>query len=319
MKNQILESIKEVVQLSKFVKIKKENIEAFCEKFQPQDVQYWMKASPFDLSDFTDREKLNFLFVFNSLNFCYWGKPKWTIEYQGELYDGAWGLIGCLRKAIDRGIPILQAKYLSKIKKEDLEKILKGNTIIPLFEERLKILRENGKILEQKYKGEFANVIKKAKKDALKLLQILVSDFPSFNDFAAYKGKRVFFHKRAQLLISNVYRVFRGKSYGNLNNIDHLTAFADYKIPQVLRKLGILEYTSELTSKIDNKIPIPAGSEQEIEIRASTIWTIEMIKEKLKPKIQTIKSFDIDSYLWLLGQNKSSDDKPYHLTQTIFY
>ena len=151
------------------------------------------------------------------------------------------------------------------------------------------------------------------------MLQILVSDFLSFNDFAVYKGKRVFFHKRAQLLISNVYRVFRGKSYGNLNNIDHLTAFADYKIPQVLRKLGILEYTSELTSKIDNRIPISAGLEQEIEIRANTIWAIEMIKEKLKPKIPSIKSFDIDSYLWLLSQDNSPDDKPYHLTRTIFY
>ena len=319
MKNQILESIKPVVFSSKFVKIKKENIKKFCCNFKLQDIQYWMEASPFDLSDLKDKEKLNFLFIFNSLNFCYWGDPKWTIGYKGQKYDGAWAMIACLLRAIEEKIPILKAEFLIGLTEEKLKEILKGNVLIPLFEERLKILRENGKILKQKYQGEFANVIKKAKKDALKLLQVLVSDFPSFNDFAIYKGRKVFFYKRAQLLIADVYRLFKGKDYGSLKNIEELTAFADYKIPQILRKLGILKYSPKLALKIDNKIPIPSGSEEEIEIRANTIWAIEMIKEKLKTKIPDIKSFDIDSYLWILGQNKSPDDKPYHLTQTIFY
>ena len=188
-----------------------------------------------------------------------------------------------------------------------------------MFEERLKILKENGAILEQKYKGEFANMIEKVNKDALKkLLNLITFEIPSFNDFAIYKGREIFFHKRAQLLISDIYRTFGGKKYGNLRNIEQLTAFADYKIPQVLRKLGILEYSSHLASKIDKKIHILFGSEEEIEIRANTIWAIEIIKEKLKPKIPSIKSFDIDSYLWFLGQNKSFDDRPYHFLYLFF-
>ena len=319
MKNKILESIKPVIRSSRFVKIKKENIKTFCNNFNSHNLQYWMEASPFDLSDLSEREKLNFIFVFNSLNFCYWGEPKWTIEYEGKKIDGAWAMIASLKRALKEDFPILKADFLAKIKKEELKRIFRGNVEIPLFEKRLKILRENGKTLEQKYKGELVNVLEKAKKNTLKLLQILVSDFPSFNDFAIYKGKKVLFHKRAQLLISDIYRTFKGKSYGNLSDIDQLTAFADYKIPQVLRKLEILEYAFDLASKIDNKIPIPAGSEEEIEIRANTIWAIEIIKEKLKPKIPNIKSFEIDSYLWLLGQNKTPNDKPYHLTRTIFY
>lgn len=319
MKNKILESIKPVIRLSKFVKTKKENIEAFCNNFKPQDIQYGMETYPFDLSDLSEKEKLNFIFIFNSINFCYWGKPKWTVKYNGKQYDGAWAMIACLRKAIENKIPILRAKFLIKIKGKELKKIFKGNVAIPLFEERLKILRENGRILEEKYNGEFANVIQKADKDTLKLLQVLISDFPSFNDFAIYRGKKVFFHKRAQLLISDIYRTFKKKGYGELKNIDQLTAFADYKIPQVLRKLKILEYAKELASKVDNKIPIPARSEEEIEIRANTIWAIEMMRIRLKTKIPTIKSFDIDSYLWLLAQNKSPGDRPYHLTRTIFY
>jgi len=89
MKNKILESIKPVIRLSRFVKIKKENIKTFCNNFNSHNLQYWMEASPFDLSDLSEREKLNFIFVFNSLNFCYWGEPKWTIEYEGKKIDGA--------------------------------------------------------------------------------------------------------------------------------------------------------------------------------------------------------------------------------------
>lgn len=89
MPNKILQSIKPVIKLSKFVKINQENIEAICKNFNSQDVQYWMAASPFNLSDLTETEKLNFLFVFNSINFCYWGEPKWTIEYKEKQYDGA--------------------------------------------------------------------------------------------------------------------------------------------------------------------------------------------------------------------------------------
>lgn len=319
MRSKILESIKPVIQLSKFVRINQESIKAVCDNFHFRDVQHWSTASPFVFSDLNKKEKLHLLFILNSINFCYWGEPKWTIEYQGKQYDGAWGLLGCLRRALDQRIPILQAEYLAKISEEDLKKILRGNVIIPLFKDRLKILRENGTILKQRYKGNFANVIEKADRDAIKLLNLIISEFSSFNDFAIYKGHKVFFHKRAQLFISDIYRTFKRENYGQLKNIDQLTGFADYKIPQVLRKLGILEYSPELALKIDKKIPISPGNEEEIEIRANTLWAIEMMKEKIKEKIPNITSMDIDSYLWLLSQNKSPDDKPYHLTRTIFY
>lgn len=319
MMNQILESIKPVIEKSKHVRINKENLREICLKFNPDDVKYWMDESPFDLSKLDDQERLNFIFVFNSVNFCYWGDPKWTIEYQGKEYDGAWGIIASIRKALDAQIPILDAKFLSALSQVDLSEILRGNITIPLFDERLKILQENGRMLTEKYHGQFSKVVENANKNVLTLLEILTTDFPSFNDSATYDGQKVLFHKRAQLAISDIYRTFRGQGFGDLKHIDQLTAFADYKIPQSLRKLGILKYSQKLTTKIDNKIQIPKGSEEEVEIRANMIWAIELMKKELKTKIPDVTSMDIDSYLWLLGQNKSSDDKPYHLTETIFY
>lgn len=319
MMNQILDSIKPVIKKSKHVKINEEKLKEICLKFDPDKIDYFTNESPYDYSKLDDLSRLNFIFVFNSINFCYWGNPKWTIEYKGKRYDGAWGMIASLGRALDNNIPLLDAKFLSSLTQVDLSEILKGNTTIPLFNERLQILRDNGKILAEKYNGQFSKVIEKSGNDTLRLLNILITDFPSFDDSTKYNGQKVIFHKRAQLAISDIYRTFKGKKFGNLKNIDVLTAFTDYKIPQSLRKLGILEYSQDLSAKIDNKIQIPKGSEEEIEIRANMIWAIELMKKELKTKNPNVTSIDIDSYLWLLGQNKSPDNKSYHLTETIYY
>ncbi len=278
-----------------------------------------MNGSPYNYSKLDDLKKLNYLFVFNSINFCYWGTPKWTVENKGNKYDGAWAMMASLGKAIDDNIPILDAKYLSTLSGDILSRILQGNVAIPLFKERLQILHENGNILAEKYNGQFSKLLQKSNQDALHILEIITTEFPSFDDSAEYEGQKVMFHKRAQLLIADVYRAFNGNGFGDIKNINNLSAFADYKIPQILRKLGVLEYTPELSAKIDNKVQISQGSDEEIEIRSNMIWAVELMKEELKTKTPNITSMEIDSYLWLLGQDKSPDDKPYHLTETIFY
>lgn len=39
----------------------------------------------------------------------------------------------------------------------------------------------------------------------------------------------VTFYKRAQILIADLWLAFKGKSYGHFEDIDSLTAFADYR------------------------------------------------------------------------------------------
>ena len=257
--------------------------------------------------------------MLNSVSFSYWGDPKWKIIYHSKKVDGAYGMICAIAKAIENKIPILDVKYLSEIKEEELSKILEGNIQIPLFEERLNILRGIGTVLIEKFNGDFANLIKKANGDSQKLLRLIVENFPSFEDSSIYKGRRVYFYKRAQLLISDIFQAFDGHKFGKLRNITELTACADYKLPFVLRRLGIFSYSYYLTDKIDNQIQIDKDSEEEIEIRANTIWVVELIKQKLKKKIPHVGSIHINDHLWMLGQKKLKNDKPYHLTRTVCY
>lgn len=317
--NKIVESAQFIVENSQQVRINHKKVEKFCEYFNHQHIKHWMNESPFDMRKLDPRNRLHFLLVFNSMSFSYWGDPKWRVKYHDQEFDGSYGMIGALGKALEKNIPILDTKYLSDMKEPELSKILEGNVQIPLFKERLHILREVGTTLVQKFTGDFTNLVKKANGDSQKLLSLIVENFPSFEDSSTYRGKRVYFYKRAQLLVSDIHQAFEGKDFGDLKNINELTACADYKLPLVLRRLGILSYSDHLAGKIDNQIPIDKDSEEEVEIRANTIWAVELIKQKLKDKIPLINSIHVNDHLWLLGQQKIKNDKPYHLTRTTAY
>jgi len=149
-------------------------------------------------------------------------------------------------------------------------------------------------------------------------LEMLVSEFPSFYDSSFYKEKEIIFHKRAQLLTSDICQMFKKQDLVS-KNVDQLTACADYKLPQIMRRFGILEYTGELAKKIDAKIELAHNFEEEVEIRASTIWAVEFMKEEIKKRNPEITSMGIDDHLWLASQEKFADEKPYHRTRTTAY
>lgn len=317
--NNVLETTKFVVANSQSVKINIDRVADFAETFEHGSVHHWLSEAPFNFSHFSDNDKLHFLFVFNSLSFCYWGEPKWTIDFEGKSYDGAWGMIMALGRAIQEGYNILDFDFCANLSVEDFNKILRANTEIPLFEERLKIINEIGQIALKKYNGKLSNLIKEVNYDSQKLVNLIIANFPEFKDESIYSGKTIFFNKRAQLLVSDIYQIFNGQGFGNLKNIDLITACADYKLPQILRKFGILNYSKELADKIDRKQELKHNSDEEIEIRANTIWTIEYIRQLIAKKNPKIMSSEINDHLWLATQEKFSDDKPYHRTRTTAY
>jgi len=317
--NKILETTKYVVENSDSVKINHERVEEFSNGFDHGKVVHWLSAAPYDFSHLSDEEKLHFVFLFNALSFSYWGSPKWTVEYKDKKHDGSWGMILALGRGLDEGAALLDFEYCSQISREEFSKILRGNTEIPLFAERWKILREIGTNMVAKYNAKVRNLINEAQGNAQKLVELVVQNFPSFSDTSSYKNREIYFYKRAQLFIADIYQLFGGKNFGALNNVDKLTACADYKLPQILRKVGILEYTTTLAEKVDNKTEIPHSSPEEVEIRANTIWAVEFIKEEVKKRNPQILSFEVNDHLWLTTQEKFDGENHYHRTRTIAY
>ena len=154
---------------------------------------------------------------------------------------------------------------------------------------------------------------------AERLARLIVSHFPSFRDEAWYKGEKVFFWKRAQIFVSDVFAAFGGKQWGRFEDMDRLSAFADYKLPQVLRELGILSYRPELATRIEALEHLEAGSEEEVEIRAMTVWAVERLREEFLRRGKPLTSPQIDGWLWGLGQMDDFRKHPYHRCRTIFY
>jgi len=265
-------------------------------------------------------EDARLIFLEDTINFCFWaekGKEKWEVEYpKGVRQGGYYSLVSCFKRALDEGIPILDLDYLIDLDKEKVAYFLRSSNgvEIPLLEKRLENLKEAGMVLKEKFKGQFLNVIKEAEFDAVKLVKLIYDNFSSFRDIALYKGQTIYFLKRAQILANDINYLHERYNF-SIKNIDKLTAFADYKIPQILRHFDVLKYEKELADKIDNYEIIPANSEYEIEIRASAIWAVELIKQNLNP---IVPSSIIDNVIWLISQNQEGL-KPYHRTLTWFY
>ena len=331
----ILPSIKYVVDWAESVHINTDALDSFSKELSISSASPFSAISAAPASFIADmslskKELIHFFLLVHSMNFCYWEEPKWTMEFSKKektyVLDGATALFAAVGNEVREFVFfgesydfILNPLVLSEMSCNNLASILEGSREIPLLKERHKNVNEIGRVLLEKYKNNGYNLIKEGENDAVKILENLVKNFPSYEDTSVYKGEKIFFYKRAQLCVSDISRVF-DKSFGKpLTHVSHLTAAADYKIPQVLRKEGILVYEKSLAEKIDNKMLFEKDSPEEVEIRASMIWAIECIKRNVQTTFPKVTAMDIDEYLWVLGQQKFPDDKPYHRTVTTAY
>ena len=272
--------------------------------------------------------------VLDALNFCFWGGApdpdrRWRVRVGDRVHDGYWALAAALTRAADEGVPLWDPAFLAAIPEAEVRRILRpdegrpGTPEIPLFAARVAHLRELGRGLRRwddptQGADPASALIAAAGGSAARLVELIVSTFPSFADTATYGGQEVRFYKRAQILVADLVGAFDGQGLGAFADLDGLTAFADYKVPQVLRRLGVLAYGDDLAARIDRFDPIPAGSPEEVEIRAATVWACEMLRRETAGG-HPLRAFEVDWALWGIGQDLPADTRPYHRTPTVFY
>jgi hypothetical protein len=314
----VLETTRFVLQEAQFVHLSPDGLDRVGEALLA-----WRAGSPswdHPLHWRGEREQTaNYVLALDALNFCFWPEPRWRVDYQGQVYDGYWALAAALRRAIEQGEPLWDAAYVAGITADRLARLLDGEGTVPLLEERAANLRQVGQGLLARFGGRFSQAIEQAGQSAAALVRLVARHFPSFNDVANYRGREVRFYKRAQLLATDLAGAFHGRDLGEFHDLDQLTAFADYKLPQVLRYYGALVYSPALAARIDRREELPAGSPEEIEIRAATVWAVEELAHRLAAAGQPMPAWQIDWALWNLGQELPPDAPPYHRTRTIFY
>ncbi|RLU22521.1 hypothetical protein DMN91_004799 [Ooceraea biroi] len=283
-----------------------------------------------------DPRAADWIFVLDTLNFSFWtetGAKKWRVN--GE--TGYFAFCAAIKRAIDEGKPMWDPKYYSQITQQDAEVIFRGDddTGIPLMQDRLTNLHEAGKVLLNKYQGTFVRLVESCGGSADKLLKLIVSEFASYRDEADYEDAnckyRISIYKRAQILIGDIWACFEGRGLGKFQDIDCITMFADYRIPQVLVHFGAMRYSNLLMNKLKSDEPLKQGSREEVELRACSIEAVEQVCDEVWRLIQAdsgmgldptaVNAIAIDHFLWDYRREHAEELEhiPFHKTRTIYY
>ncbi|CAB3365703.1 Hypothetical predicted protein [Cloeon dipterum] len=277
-----------------------------------------------------DPQCLDALLVMDALNFSFWtpdNLPKWTVEYKETKYTGYFALCAALMRAKDEGIDVWKPEVYSKLSEPELARILRSCTETgpPLLPERVQCFQEIGQVILSEFDGTFATVINKCNNSAAQLLKLIVNSFPCFRDEAVYKNQKVAIYKRAQILVADVWSCFEAQGPGHFPDIDEITMFADYRVPQMLIYYDCLEYSPELQEKIEKGTELPSGSEEEVEIRGCSIAVVDRVYKQLVAKgvakNHLVNPVLIDQWLWTERRKIASqvEHLGYHKTRTIFY
>ncbi len=209
----------------------------------------------------------------------------------------------------------LSASECARIFGQDAESLL----AYELMQRFATALNDLGRLVIDSYRGSFTTLIESAGNSAEQLVRLL-SAMPFFNDVAQFRDKRVPFYKRAQLTAADLALAFDGQGWGRFDDLAELTIFADNLVPHVLRIDGVLRYHPELAARIDREELIPAGSVEEVEIRAGALHAVELMIAELRGAGRPTTAMSIDFLLWNRGQEpRYKLAKPRHRTHTVFY
>ncbi|KAA8522608.1 hypothetical protein F0562_013031 [Nyssa sinensis] len=212
---------------------------------------------------------VQYLFVLDALNFCFW--PDKDLSYD-HLASG-------LKVALQNDKSVFDADRLQKYTGPQLRELLKWPRPLPLEDERVRLIHEIGLELDRSFEGKASNLVESCGKSAAKLVALVTCHFPGFRDHSLYKGHQVFLYKRAQIFAADLWGAFKGKGYGEFNDI---------------------------------------GSEEEVELRACSVYAVEKMRELISKKSgKQVLSVELDLWLWSFGIQCLS--LQHHRTLSIYY
>ncbi len=216
----------------------------------------------------------------------------------------------------------LTAQQLTKLDEAECARIFDQDLADPAIRELMQrfatALGDMGHFLLERFGGSFRTLVQAAGGSAERLAELL-SAMPYFNDVEAYDGLEVPFFKRAQLSAADLAVAFDGRGLGQFGDLGRLTIFADNLVPHVLRVDGILRYEPGLAARIDGEELIPAGSAEEVEIRACAVHAVERMVAALQAAGQAITAHQLDYLLWNRGHEPQYKARPRHRTRTVYY
>ncbi len=265
-----------------------------------------------------EKDTVNFILTLNSINF---GSGYFPHLRKRTGMSGYFTIASSLNDAYKIQGP-LSAEELAEISAEECTGIFDQDPDNKIAMELMRhfsaALNDLGRFVRDRFNGSFTALVESAESSAGHLVHLL-KKMPYFNDVASYAGRDVLFYKRAQISAADLSLAFQGRAWGRFDDLDQMTIFADNLVPHVLRIDGILIYEDALLARINNGDLIPAGSPEEVEIRACAVHAVELIKNEMTRSGALIMSPALDNFLWNRGQQPEYKAKPRHRTRCLFY
>ncbi|KAE9417152.1 hypothetical protein Angca_009688, partial [Angiostrongylus cantonensis] len=264
------------------------------------------------------KSAVDWVFFVDTINFSFWPDEgsKYDVTYNGVRYTGYFAVCAAVNKVLESGLDITSAEWMANAQEEAVDNIFKsdGGYSIPLLAERVRVINESGRVLIEKFDSSFCNCVVAANGSAVKLLEIIVENFESFRDFAIFCGQKVSFLKRAQILVADVYGALKDSNPEcTFSDIGCLTMFADYRVPQALAFLGVLEYSKELMGMLTHGRHLPSGSPEEVELRGASIWACEVAFSIRKLQategdaVLPVHAMDVDIFAWTYRRKHAAE------------
>jgi hypothetical protein len=101
----------------------------------------------------------------------------------------------------------------------------------------------------QHFDSSVVVLLSAANESAVTLINLLTSHFSCFNDVHKFEDTTVRIHKRAQILVADLWACFEGEGYGRFDDVSEVTMFAGKeRLPasgnRSLRGIRRLPYTT---------------------------------------------------------------------------
>ncbi len=311
----VLESVYPVVHAARSVRIDDDRVRAWARTLAPEA----LTVPTDDLLYHGPADRVaNFVLISDALNFCFWSPRSWSVRYRGQTWTRTLAMLAGLLRTIEVDPSWLTADRWASATDAEVAEIFNDQGEIPLARRRREIMQETGQLLARRHGGQFAAMAESVDRDALRLARRLAEIFPSFRDVATYDGRPVAFLKRAQIAAADLHRAWLANGYPGLNNLQALTVFADYRLPQLFRHEGLLVLSDAFAARIDREEEIPAGSPEEVELRAATVVIARMLCDAVADAGHQAEQWALDYELWRRAKLPEVT-VPHHRTVTEFY
>ena len=265
--------------------------------------------------------------LINTLNFAFTDfkkSIKYEIEREGKILSDSEAMFTQINETIASGINLYDGEVLSSLDMNQLKKIFSGNIEMPMMSERIEILNEVGEKLSSTYKGDWMNFInqgpRKLYSEGEGLIERLIVEFPRFDDKSSIDdGQEVHFYKLAQLSFWGIHGELSGAGHFVVEDMEKMSAFADYIVPVALEVMKIISYSDNLKDKIMNGEIIERDSIEEVEIRAVSLYATAVLTQEVNKRQPLDKQIIIPQLDYRLWKQYHATHRPNHLTITTMY